>query len=220
MAFNLFGDLAGDLGLADRAIHAWWPDAPGTLSDVPFTHSPGWLDPAFLNSLRAFDVAFERDLDDGTRAIVGVDVKYREWLKPETPRPSNLARYLQVAERSGIFRPGALDSVKGRGGLAVMWLEHLLVLSMLQHPSDAWRRGRYVVIHPADNTDFMDACTRYRDLLADQSTFSSITVEELLEGKEIHAVLPAVSNPPPRARIRGAAHRTSAISSCSCSGTR
>src|SRR6266540_3246569 len=28
MAFNLFGDLAGDLVLADRAVHAWWPDAP------------------------------------------------------------------------------------------------------------------------------------------------------------------------------------------------
>jgi hypothetical protein len=29
-AFNLFGDLAADLTLADRAAQAWWPDAPGT----------------------------------------------------------------------------------------------------------------------------------------------------------------------------------------------
>ena len=28
LAFNLFGDLAADLRLADRAVHAWWPDAP------------------------------------------------------------------------------------------------------------------------------------------------------------------------------------------------
>ena len=48
MAFNLFGDLAADLGLADRAVHAWWPDAPGTVSDVRFAHSPGRLDPAYL----------------------------------------------------------------------------------------------------------------------------------------------------------------------------
>jgi len=29
LAFNLFGDLAGDLARADRAVHAWVPDAPG-----------------------------------------------------------------------------------------------------------------------------------------------------------------------------------------------
>jgi len=41
MSFNLFGDLAADLELADRAVHTWWPDAPGTVSDVRFAHSPG-----------------------------------------------------------------------------------------------------------------------------------------------------------------------------------
>src|SRR5205807_8766015 len=28
LAFNLFGDLATDLALADRAVHTWWPGAP------------------------------------------------------------------------------------------------------------------------------------------------------------------------------------------------
>jgi hypothetical protein len=181
MSFNLFGDLAADLGLADRAVHTWWPDVPGAVSEVRFEHSPGWLDPAYLNSLRAFDAVFELDLDDGTRAIVGVDVKYHEWLKPETPKPSNLERYQQVAKRSSMFGRSAVDSVKGKSGLAVMWLEHLLLLSMLQHPSGTWSWGRYVVVHPAGNKDFVDAVARYRTLLCDESTFSSVTVEELLD---------------------------------------
>jgi len=46
--FNLFGDLAADLGLADRAVHTWFPDVPGTVGDVRFAHSPGRLDPAYL----------------------------------------------------------------------------------------------------------------------------------------------------------------------------
>jgi hypothetical protein len=70
-----------------------------------------------------------------------------------------------------------------------IWLDHLLVLSMLQHPSGAWRWGRLFVIHPAGNTDYADACDRYRDLLVDDSTFSSMTVEELLDSE----VLPAQS---------------------------
>jgi len=187
MAFNLCGDLAADLGLADRVVHTWWPDAPGTVCDVRFAHSPGRFDPAYLNSLRAFDVAFVLDLGDGTRGIVGVDAKYHERAKPEIPKPGNLTRYLEVAERSGVFKPGATDVVKGRSDLAVMWLEHLLLLSMLQHSSGRWGWGRFVVVYPAGNSDVAEACTRYADLLVERSNFSSVTIDELLDA----GVLPA-----------------------------
>jgi hypothetical protein len=183
LAFNLFGDLAADTVLADRAVHTWWPDAPGTVTDVRFAHSPGRFDTAYLNSLRAFDAALALDLGDGTHGIVGVGVKYHERIKPETPKPSNLRRYVEVAERSGAFAPGAIETVKGRSELAVMWLEHLLLLSMLQHPGRAWSWGRYVVIHPAGNSSVADGCARYRDLLVEESTFGSVTFEELLDAE-------------------------------------
>jgi hypothetical protein len=147
------------------------------VQDLRFVHSPGWLDPAYLGSLRAFDAAFV--LEGG--GILGVDVDYHERAKAETPKPENMHRYLQVAERSGAFAPGALDSVKVRSDLAVMWLEHLLLLSMLQHESGARSSGRYVVVHPAGNTDVADLCARYRELLQDDSTFSSVTLEELID---------------------------------------
>jgi hypothetical protein len=187
LAFNLFGDLAADHQLANRAVHAWWPDAPGRVSDVRFAHSPGRLDPAWLNSLREFDVAFGLEKPEGALGIVAVDVKLHERLKPETPKPENLWRTVAVAERSGVFAPGAIDSVKGRSELAVLWLEHLLMLSMLQHVSGQWTWGRYVIVHPAGNPDMVEACARYRSLLADESTFGSITIEELIDS----AVLPA-----------------------------
>jgi hypothetical protein len=187
LAFNLFGDLATEAGRADRAVHTWWPDAPGTVSGIRFAHSPGRLDPAWLNSLRAFDAAFVLDRGDGTHGIVAVDTKYHERVKSETPKPSNLWRTVAVAERSGIFAEGAIDAVKGRSDLAVMWLEHLLLLSMLQHESGEWSWGRYVVVHPAANPDIVDACARYRDLLADPATFSSMTIEELLDAGALPA---------------------------------
>lgn len=187
LAFNLFGDLAADVGLADRAVHTWWPDAPGTVREVRFAHSPGRFDPAYLNSLRAFDVAVVLDVGHGTQGIVALDTNYHERAKTEIPKPSNLARYLEVAERSGVFGPEAVDAVKGRSDLAVMWLEHLLLLSMLQHASGTWKWGRYVVVHPAGNSDFADMCARYRELLADESTFASVTVEELLDANVVPA---------------------------------
>jgi hypothetical protein len=186
MTFNLFGDLAADRALADRAVHTWWPHAPGTVGDVRFAHSPGRLDPVYLGNLVAFDVAFVLDLDEGTNGIVGVMTAYNEVNKRQLPKPSRLPRYREITETSGVFGPGAIEAVNGTE-LIHIWLAHALVLSMLQHPSGAWGWGRFVVVHPAGNSDFADACARYRDLLVDQSTFSSLTIEELLDAD----VLPA-----------------------------
>ena len=181
LSINLFGDLASDPTQASRAVRAWWPDAPGTVSDVRFEHSPGRLDPAYLNSLRRFDAAFTLDHGDGTRGIVAVDVNYHEKQQAETPKPTNLWRTLEVAARSGAFLDGAVEQVQGRSPLCVMWLEHLLLLSMLQHESGAWTWGRYVVVHPAGNTDVAELCDQYGELLADPSTFASTTLEALLD---------------------------------------
>jgi hypothetical protein len=176
VAFNLFGDLAADLDLADQAVHTWFPDTPGRVGEVRFEHSPGWLDPAYLKSLRSFDTAFV--LDGG---IVAIDVKYHERAKAETPKPENLQRYVQVARRSGAFGKTAIAELGGRSDLAVMWLEHLLLLSMLQHEDRSWSWGRYVVVHPSANSDAADMAARYRSLLADDSTFATLTLEELLD---------------------------------------
>jgi PD-(D/E)XK nuclease superfamily protein len=205
LAFNLFADVDGDRLVASR-----WPDAPGAVREVRFVHSPGWLDAAYLNSLRAFDAALV--LDGG--GIVGVDVTYHERAKAETPKPENLGRYLEVAERSGAFARGAVESVAGRSDLAVMWLEHLLLLSMLQHESGTWSWGRYVVVHPAGNTDVADMCARYRFLLADDSTFSSLTLEELLEAG-VHSAATAAAlraRYVPSAPVKTTAARSPAIS--------
>jgi hypothetical protein len=185
LAFNLFGDLQGDLSLADRAVHIWWPDAPGTVIDVRFAHSPGRLDRAYLNSLRDFDAAFVMDMGKGRKGIIAIATKYFEWAKPEIARPSNWKRYVAIAERSGVFRPGVIEPFKGRNGLCLTWLEHLLVLSMLQHASSRWDWGRYVLVYPAGNLDFAEAAVRYRQMLKKQSTFGSMTLEELLDARAL-----------------------------------
>ncbi len=180
LCFNLFGDLAADLSLAGRAIHTWWPDAPGTVSDVRFEHSPGRLDLAYLGSLSAFTTAFATDIGDGTRGVIGIWGRLHERGKRETPKPIRLAHYRAIADRSGVFAPEAFDALNGTD-LTVMWLQHLLVLSMLQHPGDGWVWGRLVVVYPSGNVDYAEACERYRALLIDPSTFASATIEDLLD---------------------------------------
>lgn len=179
VSFNLFGDLAANLRLADRVVHTWWPDAPGTVSGVRFAHSPGRLDPDFTGNLTDFDAAIELDLGNGANGMIAVVTPYHDRIRRETPKPQRLPRYLEVATASGAFGPAAIEAVNGTD-LLVLWLQHLLLLSMLQHPSGAWRWGRFVVVHPAGNTDFTGACALYRSLLADGATFGSTTLEDLL----------------------------------------
>jgi len=184
-AVNLFGDLSIDHRKADRAVHAWWRDAPGTVADVRFVHSPGRFDPLYLNSLRDFDAAFLLDAGDGGRGIGAVSTKYHNWAKPEIPKPRNRSRNLEVAKRSGAFKRGAPEKLLERTGFCVMFLEHLLMLSMLQHPGGEWTWGRYVVVHPAGNVDYADLCDRYRGFLKDDSTFDSVTLEDLLASRAL-----------------------------------
>jgi hypothetical protein len=181
LAFNLFGSVARDRTRADRLVRTWFADAPGRVVDVRFLHSPGRLEEQWLNSLRQFDVAFVLSREDGSHGIVAVDVTYHERLKSETPKPENLWRYRQVHERSDSFTPEAFQRVQGRSDVWSPWLEHLLLLAMLQHPSGEWTWGRYVTVHAADSVEMAERSVRYRELLADARTFMSTTIEDVLD---------------------------------------
>jgi hypothetical protein len=60
-------------------------------------------------------------------------------------------------------------------------------LSMLQHESGTWTWGRYVVVHPAGNADVADAVARYSDVLTDDATYATTTVETLLATRALPA---------------------------------
>jgi len=95
---------------------------------------------------------------------------------------------MEVCHRSGAFAPTARRLLEP-SDLAEMWLEHLLMLSMLQHKSGRWTWGRYVVVHPAGNTDAANAVARYRDLLTDDATYADMTFEALLATRALPPAL-------------------------------
>ncbi|HMI84784.1 MAG TPA: hypothetical protein VK550_11875, partial [Polyangiaceae bacterium] len=180
LCFNLFGDVFGDTEYAARAVRAWWPDAPRGAVTVRFEHSPGRCDPAFLGNKSAFDVAFEIGSGDKDLAIIGVETKYHEDAKVEPePKPKALARYVEVTERSMAFIDGWRELVIGTE-LQQIWLDHLLLLSMLQHPSGRWTWGRFVLLYPSGNPSFARAAAAYRAVLRDPATFEARTIEALL----------------------------------------
>lgn len=183
MCFNLFGE-ATDPHRLSAAADVLWPGHPGQPAALRFEWSPGRRDELYLANRSAFDVALELDLGDGRRGVIGVETKYHEDIKAEpAPNPtSRLPRYLQVAKTSGVFRHGWEVDVIGTD-LQQIWLDHLLVLSMLQHPTAGWAVGMFVVVFPAANPSVAAAVERYRSVLVnpDESAFRAVTVEDLLD---------------------------------------
>jgi hypothetical protein len=184
LSFNLFGTLAGNPALAAKAVEAWWPKLAAGSVSLRFAHSPGWRDPAFLGTGAGFDVAFEIDGAAGA-TVIGLQVKYHEHAAVEpAPDPEARARFVAVGERSGVFIHGFQAAVIGTA-LQRIWQEHSLVLAMLQHGSQRWRQGRFVLVYPALNPSFATAVAHYRELLADPSTFEALTIEQLLQSKAL-----------------------------------
>lgn len=183
LCFNLFGELWNDSTAATQAWKAWLPDLAGDVEEVCFEWSPGRLDPSYLGNRTAFDVAFLLRCPDASKGIIGVETKYHEFAKKEKPPKENrLPRYREVTEAAGIFNVGWEKALIGTE-FQQIWLDHLLVLSMLQHPGQQWSWGRYVLVYPARNPSFAAAAEAYREVLTDDETFAPLTIEQLLDAQ-------------------------------------
>lgn len=181
MCFNLFGELHADLDFADRALHAWWPDVPGSVSEVRFEWSPGRrLKGEYLENRSAFDVAFLLDLGGGKRGILGVETKYHEDCKREKrPSDERLARYRAVTAKAKILSHEDLDDIIGKD-LQQIWLDHLLAESMMLCEPKKWAWAGFALVHPARNPSYAKATLRYQELLKKPASVRVSTIESLL----------------------------------------
>jgi hypothetical protein len=177
LCFNLFGELAADLELATEAARTWWPGRVEQVTEVRFEWSPGRRDPRYLGNRTAFDAVFRHSTAAGRRGFIGIETKYHE--RPAPPKqltPERRERYVEVAERSGVFRPGWRKALV-ETGLQQVWLDHLLALSMLGE----WPAGLFVLVYPAANAAMTDAANRYATWLLDATMFEHRTLEELVK---------------------------------------
>ncbi len=187
MCFNLFGELHSAPARLTEAVDRLWPQHPGLVEEIRFEWSPGRRDPLYLNNRSAFDAAILLRLGDQRRGVIGVETKYHEDIRREGAphRLSRLPRYREVTEASGVFNEGWETAVLGTD-LQQIWLDHLLVLSMLQHPDASWSWGRFAVVYPSANPSVRAAVERYQELLRSAETFEARSIEELLGYHVLH----------------------------------
>jgi hypothetical protein len=187
MCFNLFGTIA-EPSAATAALRTWWPDLPGSVSEVIFEWSPGRADRSYLGNRSSFDVAFILDLGEGRRGVLGVETKYHEHPVPVAVTPEQLPRYLEVARASGLFEESALAALP-RDTVSQLWLDHLLALSMLQHRSGQWHWARFAIVYADGNPAWSPLIERYRALLRDDQTFAPRSFDQLVAAGALESVV-------------------------------
>jgi hypothetical protein len=162
LAFNLFGEMQGDLDLATAFFRALFPDRVESVTSLKFEYSPGRRDEKYTGDLSAFDVCVET-LNQGKRGCIGIDVKYAESLNEENAEKAArkyTPRHAELARESGVYRPEALEELK-RPPAAQIVREHALLLAARQDHDE----GFLVFLHPAGNKLAAQAVATYQGLL-------------------------------------------------------
>ncbi len=175
LAFNLFGALSLDRGLAERWVAEVAPDLAGKVSHIQFEHSPGRGDPALTADGTAFDVFISLRLEDGRKAFLAVEVKFSEGM---TEPPARLRpRYDELSVASGLYLEPEEPALR-KGPLQQLWRQHMLAQAMVMN--GLFDAGRVIVVAPALNTEVQRACDRYDRLLAKgsgQVGFEAVALE-------------------------------------------
>ncbi|MEU0312009.1 hypothetical protein [Nocardioides sp. NPDC006273] len=198
MAFNLFGEASLPENHASRHQLAELFGAPyAETSAILFEWSPGRGSDRYTRDRTAFDVALVLGRPTAPLTVLGVETKYHEHAvkepKPPPDKPDAVARHeeqteflIAIAEASGAFKPGWQDKVLDTG-LRQIWRDHLLALSMRNHPDQWTPQTRHVLLHPARNVSFAQAAAAYADLLVDGDTcFSALTLEKTVDAAFAH----------------------------------
>jgi hypothetical protein len=186
LAFSMFAELEGDLGLATRVFARLWPERIATVTKVAFEYSPGRGSERFTADRTAFDVYVEHTTHAGGRGFVGIEVKYHEALGDAPAK--HRARYDQVTTAMGCFKPSSVLSLCCKP-IEQIWRDHMLAGSMLLDSPARWETGLYVFLYPRDNERCHAAVQRYGDCLSNDQTFTTVTLETMVEA--IEAASPA-----------------------------
>ncbi len=148
LCFNLFGEMHRDLHLASRFFKMLFPERVDTVLSIKFEYSPGRKNEKYTADNSAFDVFVEYS-NQNRKGFIGIEVKYAESLKEETPEKAAKnyrPRYGEITAQCGVFKPDVLEKLK-LPPISQIWRDHLLSIATRQD----YDEGFFVFLYPAKN---------------------------------------------------------------------
>jgi hypothetical protein len=139
----------------------------------------------YLNDGTSFDVYIEYTNSDGTKGMIGIEVKYteREYKlqansKQEKDINDKNSIYFSVTNNCGLYKPNAIE-VLLTDKFRQVWRNHILGESLLLSDSNKFEHFTSLTLFPADNIHFIKTSKEYIDLLTNNDNkFIALTYED------------------------------------------
>lgn len=133
----------------------------------------------YMNDKTSFDAYIEYDHIDGSRGMIGIEVKYTEHeygLKPGSKQDVMIndinSVYYIVSRLSGIYKPDSFELLK-TDLFRQIWRNQILGESILIADSDKYKHFTSLTLFPEGNTHFVESCKEYIELLEDKAVESN-----------------------------------------------
>ena len=182
--FNLFVPFEKDFEFFKNVLNYFLKDTIGAVSKIIIEHAPKPKE-KYLNDGTSFDTYVEYIHKDGSKGILGIEVKYTEKAYPlkkgskeERDVNNRHSRYYEVSEASGIFDMGNIDIMK-ENDYRQLWRNHLLAESVKQTNIDV-KHATSIILFPKGNEHFTKVCKEYSDMLKMKESFIAITYEDFI----------------------------------------
>ena len=142
----------------------------------------------YLNDGTSFDTYIEYTNSDGTKGIIGIEVKYTEKeykLKANSKQEKDINNkesvYYTITRESGLYKSNAIE-VLPTDNFRQVWRNHILGESILLADSHKYKYFTSLTLFPADNSHFMKTSKEYIDLLTNNdNNFIALTYEDFFE---------------------------------------
>jgi hypothetical protein len=140
----------------------------------------------YLNDGTSFDAYIEYTNSDGTKGMIGIEVKYTEKeyklqtnSKQEKDIYDKSSKYFSVTSTCGLYKTNAID-VLPTDKFRQVWRNHILGESILLADSNKIKHFTSLTLFPSDNTHFIKTTKEYIDLLTNnENKFIALTYEDL-----------------------------------------
>jgi hypothetical protein len=140
----------------------------------------------YLNDGTSFDTYIEYTHSNGTKGIIGIEVKYTEKeyklqanSKQEKDINNKSSLYFSVTNKCGLYKPNSIE-VLPTDKFRQVWRNHILGESILLADSNKFKHFTSLTLFPADNKHFTKTSKDYIDLLINNDNkFIALTYEDL-----------------------------------------
>ncbi len=139
----------------------------------------------YLNDGTSFDTYIEYTNFDGTKGMIGIEVKYTEKaykIQPNSKQEKDIndrnSLYFSVTKNCGLYKANAIEVLR-TDKFRQVWRNHILGESILLTDSDKFQYFASLTLFPADNSHFIKTSKEYIDLLTDNDNkFIALTYED------------------------------------------